>query len=272
MDTSWWEHSVEVAADLLHEGICPVCGRGGWKSPLNHVSRKHGINYLDMRDVCGMNRYEPVTDPETHEKWRQAAIKRDAVTNARRGPKNKKRRRTKAFQRILDDGGNLGRWMRDHPDEMAEIVAGFRDRVTSPEALRKWEESMRQVWASQGEKWTDEQRAEFVARMQSDEVEAKRQAYRDATRIDVCTVEGCGDPHLAKGFCKKHYRRVQAHGDPHMVMKARLGKRVLTLEQMQNIVDFAAVNAATHKELAKRFNVSPSIIGRVLRDEYEPVE
>lgn len=207
-DTTWWVHPVEFAADLLHEGTCPVCGRGGWKSPLNHVSRKHHIDRHDMRDVCGLTTIEQVTDPESHEKWSQNAINRDAVVNARNGPKNRTRRRTKAFQRLLDDGGNLGRWVKEHPDEMAEIVAGFRDRVTSPEAMAKWEESMRKVWASQGEKWTDEDRAEFAARMATPDVEAKRKAYRDATRIDFCTVDGCGKPHIARGFCKSHYRKL----------------------------------------------------------------
>lgn len=32
-----------------------------------------------------------------------------------------------------------------------------------------------------------------------------------------CSVDGCGSPHLAKGFCSKHYYRWKRHGDPHFV-------------------------------------------------------
>lgn len=30
----------------------------------------------------------------------------------------------------------------------------------------------------------------------------------------TCSIPGCDDRHLARGWCKKHYRRWQAHGDP----------------------------------------------------------
>ncbi len=30
----------------------------------------------------------------------------------------------------------------------------------------------------------------------------------------VCNIEGCGKPHLARGWCESHYRRWRRHGDP----------------------------------------------------------
>lgn len=38
----------------------PVCGRGPWKSPLNHVALKHGIDKFTMRDICGLKVKESV--------------------------------------------------------------------------------------------------------------------------------------------------------------------------------------------------------------------
>lgn len=32
--------------------------------------------------------------------------------------------------------------------------------------------------------------------------------------MKTCSVDGCGNKHLAKGFCAKHYMRYRAHGDP----------------------------------------------------------
>lgn len=31
----------------------------------------------------------------------------------------------------------------------------------------------------------------------------------------VCGIENCGDKHVARGYCKKHWHRWKKHGDPH---------------------------------------------------------
>lgn len=33
-------------------------------------------------------------------------------------------------------------------------------------------------------------------------------------KAKLCAVEGCGNPHKAKGYCFKHYARVRRHGTP----------------------------------------------------------
>jgi hypothetical protein len=30
----------------------------------------------------------------------------------------------------------------------------------------------------------------------------------------ICSIPNCGNPHLAKGYCDAHYRRLRRHGDP----------------------------------------------------------
>ena len=32
--------------------------------------------------------------------------------------------------------------------------------------------------------------------------------------MQICTIEACGKPHEAKGYCKRHYRSLRNHGDP----------------------------------------------------------
>lgn len=39
-----------------------------------------------------------------------------------------------------------------------------------------------------------------------------------------CTVSGCHKPHLAKGYCAKHYRRFKLYGDPEGGAEFRDGK------------------------------------------------
>jgi len=43
--------------------MCPVCGRGPWKSPLNHAALKHGIDKFTMRNICDLKIRESVADP-----------------------------------------------------------------------------------------------------------------------------------------------------------------------------------------------------------------
>lgn len=35
----------------------------------------------------------------------------------------------------------------------------------------------------------------------------------------ICSVEGCKETHLAKGYCRLHYQRWKAHGDPLKIVK-----------------------------------------------------
>jgi hypothetical protein len=41
----------------------------------------------------------------------------------------------------------------------------------------------------------------------------------------TCSIEGCGAPHRAHGWCSKHYTRWRAHGDPSIV-KQKHGDRI----------------------------------------------
>ena len=40
----------------------------------------------------------------------------------------------------------------------------------------------------------------------------------------TCSVDGCGKPHAAKGFCYSHWERWKRHGDPLAGKKANRGK------------------------------------------------
>ncbi|MDN4173955.1 hypothetical protein QWY28_13420 [Nocardioides sp. SOB77] len=44
------------------------------------------------------------------------------------------------------------------------------------------------------------------------------------TATTRCSVDGCSEPHKAKGFCRTHYRRAKKHGDPNQV--ARIASKI----------------------------------------------
>ena len=38
--------------------------------------------------------------------------------------------------------------------------------------------------------------------------------------IRTCSVDGCNEIHMARGWCHKHYNRYLKHGDPSIVLKS----------------------------------------------------
>lgn len=44
------------------------------------------------------------------------------------------------------------------------------------------------------------------------------------TDIRACSVNGCGAPLLARGWCKRHYDRWRRHGDPHICLKPMVAR------------------------------------------------
>ena len=76
-DPESWGVSAGDARELLRHQMCPICGRGPWKSPLNHVALKHGIDKFTMRDICGLKVKESVADADLSEASRQRAAAQD---------------------------------------------------------------------------------------------------------------------------------------------------------------------------------------------------
>ena len=46
----------------------------------------------------------------------------------------------------------------------------------------------------------------------------------------VCSIEGCDRPHLAKGYCGRHYQRLTIHGSPDAPIQARERGRGCSVE------------------------------------------
>jgi hypothetical protein len=262
---------------MLERQICPVCGQGPWVSPLNHASRKHAINRHVMRDICGLSTNDKVTEESAREAWRaNGRAKSDTLrrnADQVRGKRGRTQRRTRAFERSLQNSG-LMRWLDEHPEEAAAMRAEFRSRMESPEAQAKWAASMARVRAER--EYTDEERAAFRARMQDPEIERKRRVRRESVRTLVCKVDGCERPHVAKGLCKMHWSRSQRSGDvgpAEALTRSEAGQRgghlrALTDEQMES-VRRACAAGQSQRAVAERFGVTQSIVSRVVRGDYK---
>jgi hypothetical protein len=53
---------------LLKNGICPVCGRSGLKIPLIHVTRSHGIDRLEFKNMILLGQRNGFMDTEHRER------------------------------------------------------------------------------------------------------------------------------------------------------------------------------------------------------------
>lgn len=81
----------------------------------------------------------------------------------------------------------------------------------------------------------------------------------------ICSIEGCGKPHWAKGFCGTHYRRFERTGDPMKVRKwggwglAEV-KRLMSIET-DDCVFFTGVKPYGHLRMENKIDRSlPSIV------------
>jgi hypothetical protein len=134
-----WGLTTDQARGKLRARICPVCGEGPWDSPLNHASRKHGIDKFTMRDACGLTTTESITAPEASAKWsnngkRQAEAGKDfrAMGELRSG----KRRFTRAgSEHVTANVANAVAAMTD--DERAAFIErrAAASRAAQPKRL-----------------------------------------------------------------------------------------------------------------------------------------
>jgi hypothetical protein len=131
-----WGVSPAEARSLLLDQMCPVCGRGPWKSPLNHVALKHGIDKFTMRDICELTVKESVADAELSAAARERASAQDktALHEAHKKGHGKYRVTRAGAKRKATAGA-----------DMAEL----RALSVTPEALAKRSASMKQTLAAQ---------------------------------------------------------------------------------------------------------------------------
>ena len=271
-----WGVSESEAAELLRRQMCPVCREGPWASPLNHVARKHAIGRLVMRDICGLSTRESLTAEDARAAWSANGVQRADVlasnSASQKGAKGRKMRRTKALIASLASPG-WSEWEAADPSRMADMRAGFRARVTTPESRAKWEAAMLRVRADR-EPASPEQRAAFAKRMADPEVAERRRRAR--TKAEVCSVEGCTRSHAAKGLCKLHWNRKQRTGnvgeaDPlslsEAARKGRPNARRLTPEQVDEARRLYALGKS-QREIGERLGVAQTIISRAVRGAY----
>jgi len=139
LDPSAWGRSASESAAMLRRAVCPICGEGPWGSPLNHVSKKHGIRTRDMREACGLTTVERLTSDQVHATYagRPQVFDGTEAAAASRARQGGPRSFTKAGRAAVV--GNLSTWMTENPElhlEAARTAArkGAAARATTREA------------------------------------------------------------------------------------------------------------------------------------------
>lgn len=119
---------------MLARQMCPVCREGPWKSPLNHVSRKHGIDRFSMRDACGLILKDKVTDPELSERFaeRSKAVDMSTVGTRGAGTRRTYRHTAAGLARVV---ANIEEF-NERPDAAA-LSRAHAALTKTPEALAK---------------------------------------------------------------------------------------------------------------------------------------
>lgn len=152
-----WGVTPSEARQLLLQQMCPVCGRGPWKSPLNHAALKHGIGKFTMRNICDLKIRESVADPAFSAFYSDRAKARDMT------PLHEAHKKGHGKYRVTREG------KRRKAAGSAGNLDGARSKAYTPEALRKRSESFRRTWDAK----TPEQQQVTLDRL----YEAKRPSF-----------------------------------------------------------------------------------------------
>jgi hypothetical protein len=144
-----WGRTQEEARDMLARQMCPACGEGPWKSPLNHASKRHGIDGRTMREVCGLTTVASVASPELAD--RISARMKGEMTPDRAASLS---RRRSGARRWTEAGRSAV--VNNLSGVTAEQSRESLQRTRSPEAIEKRSETLRAKWGAM----TPEQRRE----------------------------------------------------------------------------------------------------------------
>lgn len=71
----------EVRA-AIEAQLCPFCRKGPYKVIASHISRKHDVSPLELRDLGGFNATESICSPEASQSYRENSVRRGAVETA----------------------------------------------------------------------------------------------------------------------------------------------------------------------------------------------
>lgn len=176
-DPAQWGVSPTEARELLLRQICPVCGRGPWKSPLNHVANKHGLDKFTMRDICELKVKESVADPEFSAAYSARAKAMDLT------PLHEAHKKGHGKYRVTREG------KRRKAEGAVGNLDESRAKAFTPEALKKRSASWRRTWDAK----SPEEQQVTLDRL----YEAKRPhffpcgtvaAYGRGCRCDLCRV------------------------------------------------------------------------------------
>lgn len=143
-DPEKWGVSPTEARELLLRQMCPICGRGPWKSPLNHAALKHGLDKFTMRDICELKVKESVADPAMRAAYSARAKAMDL------SPLHEAHRKGHGKYRVTRAG------KRRKGERSPEKLAAARAKAYTPEALQKRSESWHRTWEA---KTPEEQQA-----------------------------------------------------------------------------------------------------------------
>lgn len=182
--------------DAIERQICPFCGSGPFTVVAIHVSKAHGIDRLELRDLLGLTySRSSICDP-THAK---ACADRITGTGdlahkmSHGGGKKgaKPRYSAAAIQRLRDLSAQIADDHNRSTSGRDRLVVGL---ITAGEL----------TYADIAERFqVSAQTVQNIARRNDLPKQPGRQPIRPRR---LCSVEGCTRPHKGHGLCKPHLR------------------------------------------------------------------
>lgn len=76
-----------------------------------------------------------------------------------------------------------------------------------------------------------------------------------------CDVDGCRNPHEARGYCRTHYSRWQRHGDT----DAKFVRSTLTITELVEEIDWLLGGGVSPELVCESLRVTPGTLRRRLQ-------
>jgi len=118
--------SAEFYRNHIEAQTCPFCGKGPFKSLVQHTGKGHGVDKWELRDLAGLTSSDPISSPELRAQMAERYAINTGLQSGRKRNYDSTAKRKQGKDRNLTVAGrkhlvsNLQEWEQANPGLLPE--------------------------------------------------------------------------------------------------------------------------------------------------------